>query len=76
MVAVIVFGHFTNLRGLRVSGRSLIVLIAKRHRDRMQVLQRQADDQHQHGEFCQKMIHAAILIVQGRTWQAQGKTEV
>ncbi len=69
MVAVIVFGHFTVVRGGRMSIRTLLVLIAHRHRHRVQVLQRHAGNQHQQREFFQEILHAAILIGHRRTWQ-------
>ena len=73
MVGVIVFGRITILHGWRVSRRGLLVLIANGHRNRMQVLQRQADHQHQQSEFFQKTFHAAILIVQGQALQVRRK---
>ena len=68
MVGVIVFGRLHNRRtilyGLLVSRCRCFVLTAKRHRNRVQVLQRQAGNQHQQSESFQKMFHAPILIIQ------------
>lgn len=73
MVGVIVSGHFTRLRtvlrGMHVSRHALLVLIAHRHRDRVQVLQRQTGYQHQQGEFFQEILHAAILSDHSQAWQ-------
>ena len=80
MVGVIVFGHFTNLRNIRrrlmVSRCRLLVLIADRHRSRVQILQRQAGNQHQQSQYFKKTFHAGILIVAGQAWQVHVKTDV
>ena len=44
---------------LRGFGR-VLVMVAKRHRERMQILQRQARDQNQYGEFSEKIKHADL----------------
>ena len=77
-VAVIVVGSsgFNTRRGMGVSRRGRLVIIAKRHRNRMQVLQRQAGDQHQQRKFLQETFHAAILTVGSRKLQAHVMTAV
>ena len=82
MVAVIVVGSsgFNTRRAIRrgmvVSRRGRLVISAKRHRNRMQVLQRQAGDQHQQRKFLQETIHAVILTVGRREMQAHVMTAV
>ena len=56
-------GATSIVRRLRVRRRSIRALIAKRHRNRMQILQRQSGNQQQQHENFQKTLHAVILIV-------------
>ena len=66
MVGVIVFGGCINvstivrasLRGMSVSRRrSLLVRSAKRHHNRMQILQRQAENYDEYRKFSNKLKH-------------------
>ena len=53
MAVVIMLGNITIRCGLMVSRWRLFVLLAKRHRNRVQVLQRQPGNQHQQSKFFQ-----------------------
>jgi hypothetical protein len=80
MPGVVVFAHFAGLRSIRrgwmVRRRRFTALTAYRHRCRMQILQWQAGNQHQHRKRFKEAFHAGILMVGGQAWQVHVKTGV
>ena len=80
VVGMIVVGLRANLRtimravlcGMSVRRGGLLIRRAKRHCNRVQVLQRQPGNQHQQRKLFQKIWHAAILGGEGQAWQVQG----
>lgn len=66
MISVIVPGNIAILRSLirlMVCRSRVCALIAKRHRNRVQVLHRQAGNQHHQSKSFQETFHATILII-------------
>ncbi len=76
MAGLMLFVHSGKQRAIKhrglMSGCRLPVLAAEGHRNRVQILQRQAGDQQEQSECFQEPFHADILKAYGRALQAWG----